>query len=489
MIPNEWTTVTGRVWCARSIVIGIAVTALCWFAPNVADAQTLQAGAATSNVTPPLGLSIAGSMRDHVGADIHDELHARCLVLDDGSTKLAIVVVDSCMIPREIFDAAKQRAETATGIPASHMLMSATHTHSAPAATPVFQSDPDPEYQAFLTKRIADCVARAHHNLAPAKLGFGSALVEDEVFNRRWKMTAGTVGNNPFGSDQDQAKMNPPRGSEDLVEPWGPVDPEVAILSVQNADGTPLALLANYSLHYVGGVPGDQVSADYFGVFADRIASLMDAEGQDPPFVGILSNGTSGDINNINFRKPPASFQPYEKMTLVAENVANAVHAALDEIEYRSDLTLDAAQTDLSLGVRLPTADDVARAKEIMAAVETPDMRTLQEIYARETVLLSEYPENVPVLVQALRIGDGVIGAIPCEVFVEIGLRFKAASPFASSFIIELANGYNGYLPTPEQHALGGYETWRARSSYLEVDASVKISEALDELAAALHAR
>ena len=105
-----------------------------------------------------------------------------------------------------------------------------------------------------------------------------------------------------------------------------------------------------------------------------------------------------------------------------------------------------------------------------------------REIYARETVLLSEYPSEVPLILQAMRVGDLAITAIPCEVFVEIGLDLKRESPFSRTFTMELANGYNGYLPTEEQHGYGGYETWRARSSYLEVTAADKITEAILEL-------
>jgi hypothetical protein len=88
----------------------------------------------------------------------------------------------------------------------------------------------------------------------------------------------------------------------------------------------------------------------------------------------------------------------------------------------------------------------------------------------------------VKIKLQALRIGELAILAIPCETFAEIGLELKKRSPFRPTFTISLANGYNGYLPTPEQHRLGGYETWRARSSYLEVDASTKIVSALLEM-------
>ena len=102
----------------------------------------------------------------------------------------------------------------------------------------------------------------------------------------------------------------------------------------------------------------------------------------------------------------------------------------------------------------------------------------LPEVYARETLLMAKYPPKVPVILQAIRIGELGIVANPCETFVEIGLSIKQKSPLRPTFTLSLANGYNGYLPTPEHHALGGYETWRARSSYLEVGASPKIVEA-----------
>ena len=138
----------------------------------------------------------------------------------------------------------------------------------------------------------------------------------------------------------------------------------------------------------------------------------------------------------------------------------------------------------LKLGVRRPSADEVVKARAVVAKAKSDGraLRGLSEIYARETVLLADYPEEVELELQALRIGDVAICAIPCEVFVEIGLELRKKSRLGTTFTIELANGYNGYLPTPAQHELGGYETWRARSSYLEVDASVKIVRGLEAM-------
>ena len=145
-----------------ALLCGLGVFALHGFAAD--NPRVFRAGAATSNITPKLGTSINGNMSDGKATHVHDELHSRALVLDDGTNKLAIVVNDSCMIPREVFDEAKRLASEATGIPATHMLMSATHTHSAASSASVFQSEADMEYRAFLTVRIADAVqiGRAH---------------------------------------------------------------------------------------------------------------------------------------------------------------------------------------------------------------------------------------------------------------------------------------------------------------------------------------
>lgn len=442
-----------------------------------------RAGAAVSNVSPRLGLSINGGMQDGKATQIHDELHARCLVLDDGQTRLAIVVVDSCMIPREIFDAAKRAIQEQTTIPADHILMSATHTHSAPASASVFQSDPEEAYQKFLTMRIADGVRRAVNNLRPAKIGWGFGKVPDQVFNRRWKMKPGTVLKNPFGGI-DEVLMNPGVGNPNLLEPAGPTDPELSIVSVQSEDGHPLALLANYSLHYCGGVGGGHISADYFGMFADRIQQLLGADRQDPPFVGMMSNGTSGNINNVNFRGGQPKQPAYGRMRLVANEVADEALRVYKNIQHLYWAPLGAQQKEILLGVRLPGKAEVERAKQIMAEAGNPVMQTLEQIYARETVLLNSYPAQVPIILQALRIGELRIAAIPCEVFVEIGLELKQKN--SPAFTISLANGYNGYLPTVEHHKLGGYETWRARSSYLEVEAAPKIFDTMMELLAQL---
>ncbi len=438
-------------------------------------ANALRAGAATSNITPALGCSINGGMTDRQARHIHDELHARALVLDDGSTQIALVVCDSCALPGSIIDAAKHLAHGHTGIPPAHMLVSATHTHSAPTAVAVFQSEPDEEYAPFLALRIADAIRRAANNLAPAQIAWGCGSVPAHVFNRRWRMKPGTIPPNPFGR-VDEVQMNPPVGSPNLLEPAGPTDPQLSLLSVVGEQGQPLAVLANYSLHYVGGVPAEHISADYFGAFALRLAELLGVSAwQDPPFVGIMSNGTSGNINNIDFLHPRPPRTPYEQIRIVAGDVAAEAQRVLGGLSYQAQAVLGVRESRMVLGRRLPTAEEVAEARRILAAGEGMPLATLPEIYARETVLMADLPPEVETVVQVLRVGDLAIVGLPCEVFVETGLLIKQHSALPTTFVISLANDYAGYLPTPEHHRLGGYETWRARSSFLEVEAEPKL--------------
>lgn len=452
------------------------------------ETKTFQAGLTTTNITPWLGLSLAGHMRDRVALRVHDELHVRALVLDNGKNKLAFAIIDSCMVPRDVMDAAKAIAHEKTGIPVENMLIAATHTHTATTATPVFQSDPDPEYNRFLTQRTADAITLAHTNRVPAKIGWSSGDLPDEVFNRRWHMTPETTLSNPFGSN-DSVKMNPPRASDAMLKPAGLTDPEISFIALQDLDGNPLGLLANYALHYVGGTHANEVSADYFGIFAQRIESLITQSDKDDAFVAMMTNGTSADINNINFREIGKQYKPYEKMTEVAQKAADVVFNAYQDVEYHDWIPLNATVQEIELGVRKPSSEEVVEAKAIVAQAEGPDMKSLTEIYARETLQLQDYPDSESLILQALQLGDLAITAIPCEVFVEIGLDLKVNNPFSDSFTIELANGYNGYLPTLEQHKLGGYETWRAKSSHLEVGADRKIRKTLFDLLEQLKAQ
>lgn len=465
-----------------------------------------RAGAATSNITPPLGSSIIGGFAPFPATHVHDELHARCLVLDDGTTKLVIVVCDLLGIDRLVSDEARALLKQDLGISPDNVLIAATHTHSAASAlgknARIVSHTPD-EYQRFVARRIVDGVKRAVNLLRPAQIAWGSAEAPEHVFNRRWFMKPGKVPPNPFGGI-DKVKMNPPAGSPDLVEPAGPTDPAIPFLALRELDGKPIAVFATYSLHYVGGVGPGHISADYFAMFCEELSRLMTAPlpptfspkgrgGNDgPPFVALMANGTSGDINNISFLKPRGQRQPYEQMKYVADDVARKVHESIAKLKYRDHVTLAARYREPEISTRRPSPELLAWAKKTLAERTPPDSppsqggakggkTDLSAVYAERTLRMAEYPEKVKLPLQAFRIGDVAVATMPCEVFCEIGLNFKKRSPIKPAWLVSIAHGYYGYLPTPKHHELGGYETWLG-TNRLEVQASEKLLAALVEM-------
>jgi hypothetical protein len=460
---------------------------LCLASSLFAASPVFKAGAFAEDITPKkLPSPINGNLKGAFSSKVTDPMHARALALHDGTHELILCVVDACMIPREICESAKAIAAKATGVAASSMLISATHSHSCATMTGVFQSDPDPDYVAEVPARIAQALIKAHANLEPAEIGYAKDSDPTQVFNRRWFVKTNQTVEDPFDKTADRALMNPGYQNARVDRPAGPVDPEVSILALRaRGGGRPIALFANYSLHYVGGLPA--ISADYYGAFAKEIGQRLKADGR---FVGIMSNGTSGNINNNNFAAPQSPRRgPGEQIAAVAKSVADAAERAWNKLEWKSHVPLASAERDISLAVRKATPAELERAHRLVDTTprdQDGQFSDRKALYAREALLLDAYPDKVPVKLQAHRIGRLTIAAIPCEVFVEIGLDLKTHQLLDQHFTISLANGYNGYLPTPEHHALGGYETWRARSSYLEVNASTKITAQVKELLASV---
>ncbi|QDU98414.1 LamG-like jellyroll fold domain-containing protein [Lignipirellula cremea] len=444
-------------------------------APGLSTAaDVFRAGAAAVDVTPPVFPVIVNGMFEERTADsAHDRLMSRALVLDDGALRIAIVVVDNLMLPRELLDRAKTMASESAGVPVDRILISATHTHSAPSAMGCLGSGPDPAYREFLPGQIAKSIVLAAQNLAPARVGW--TVATDAVHNhcRRWIYRPDRMATDPFGQPNVRAHMHPGHQSANHIGPSGPADTDLSLLSVQTRDGRPLAVLANYAMHYYY---SPLVSADFCGRFGDALAKQINAS-QDPAFVGIMSQGTSGDSMWMDYSQPRGE----RDLDAYTAAVATLAAAAYAKIEYQEQPTLAMAETTLTLRRRTPDAARLAAARETLAALagKTPSSRP--EIYAQEQIYLHEQPE-VELKLQAIRIGDLGITGIPDEVYGLTGLKLKARSPLQPTFNIELANGAEGYIPPPEQHHLGGYTTWAARTAGLEVQAEPQIVDTLVRL-------
>lgn len=456
------------------------------------SAAPLKAGAAVADITPKeLPMNMPGGFSANPATSVHDPLSARALVLDDDKTAFAWVVIDNLGVPKKVVAEAKAAAAKATGIPVEHILVSGTHSHSAvnPAdeapAPDAKLSDREAKavaYRKVMFDGIVEAIARAHAAKRPAAVGMGASPLPGEVFNRRWFLKPGKMPLNPYGQ-LDQVKMNPGTSPDVLDRPAGPTDPDVSVLSLIDAKRKPLAVFANYSLHYVGGIPAGQVSADYYGEFARLMPSRF--PGGDG-FVAAMSNGTSGDINNTPFGVGRGPREPFEQVRIVAGEAADAAWKAARAIEkHRSDVTLGVKFRKVTLKYRRPTEEQLLNAKAVLAMKDKEAIERLPRLaqhYAANAVAAANRPEEtVDVIVQAIKVGDGVICTVPFETFAETGLELKQKSPFAKTIVVSIANGRHGYLPTPRQHELGGYETWLG-TNLVQKDASEIIVKNLVEM-------
>lgn len=439
-----------------------------------------RAGAAIVDVTPTeFPVYVNGGMLSRMSSEVKSRVYARAIAFDDGKNRMAIVVVDSCMVPRHLLDEAKKLAAKSTNISAENMLIASTHTHSAPSSFGALGTPSDKKYEAFLVPRLAESIEKAVKNLEPARVG--SAVIDAGEYTalRRWVRRPDKMINDPFGNQTVRANMHPGPQSPDATGPSGPEDPDLSIVSVQSKDGRPIALLANFANHYVG---GPTIGSDYFGMFAERIEALVGGavdETHKPPFVGIMSQGTSGDVWLYDYFKPGPRKRP--DITEYTDGMVGLAVQAHKTIKYKSDVTVAMAQAELPLKYRIPDKQRLEWAKGIVEAMGDRLPKNTTEVYANEAILLHEM-QSTKIIVQAARIGDIGFTAMPNEVYALTGLKLKALSPLKTTINIELANGADGYIPPPEQHELGGYNTWAARSAGLEVQAEPKIVEAIAQL-------
>ena len=469
------------------VSVALLMTVASVTAASAAKQPSLRAGAAAVDITPKqFPLNMPGGFNANMAESAHDPLHARALVLDDGITTLAMVVADNLGVPPEAANDARALASQRCGIKPQNILISATHTHSAPNCNVTNGPAPAVAYRKLFVEGHAESIVRAHAALRPAAVGWAAQPLPGEVFNRRWYLKPGKMPLNPFGQ-MDQVKMNPDNNPDVLDRPAGPTDPDITVLSVQDPKHKQIALFANYSLHYVGNPPKGMVSADYYGEFARLMPSRLPGDGR---LVAMMSNGTSGDINNIPFGSSRPPREPFEQIRIVASKAADTAWTAWKSIgSYQSAPRLGMLQREIVLKYRRPTTEQVAAARAVLAIkdkAEREKLPRLAENYARSTIAAAERKEDtITVILQTIRIGDLAVCGIPFEAFCEIGLDLKKRSPFPRTMVIGLANGRHGYLPTLEQHKLGGYETWLG-TCHVQEDTSVILTNNLLEMLAEL---
>lgn len=431
----------------------------------------LRAGAAVVDITPEkLPVLVNGGMLSRSVEKVNTRVHARAIALADGKTQAALVVVDSCMMGRPMLDEVKALAAKRTGIARDHILISATHAHSAPASMGCLGTDPDPAYVPFLVGKLVSVIAEAQSRETPARIGFAKADAADYTALRQWIRRPDRIVEDPFGNKTVRANMHAGRNWDDATGEAGPEDPDLSLISIQARDGRPIAVLGNFSMHYFG---DKEISADYFGLFSEGLRQRI---APDSEFVGVMSHGCSGDIYRTDYTIPEAQ-RPKPTIDEYTNGLLEIAMKAYAAIQYRDDADLAMAEKRMTLAYRVPDKQRLEWAQRVVAAMGDRLPKDQAEVYAREQIILAER-QKTEIVVQALRIGEIGIATTPCETYAITGLKIKAASPLEKSIVIELANGGDGYIPPPEQHLFGGYNTWAARSAGLEVNAEPKIAEA-----------
>jgi neutral ceramidase len=436
--------------------------------------STPAVGSATAVITPPLGASVPGGLADRANTGVHDDLLARAAVLEV-APPLGLLALDCIALPRDTVLALREAAAQQAGIPTERLMVTATHTHHGGPTIAAFQTPRDEDYLGELIRRSAEALARARESAQPCCLAVGTVSVPGLQFNRRYWMRDGTL------------RTNPGLGNPDALRPAGPVNPKMHLFAFRPTGGGPLTLVVNFALHAATIEGGAEISADYPGVLT---RALQEALG--PETVVLFLNGACGDINHWDvLHSPPPAYQhegvaplPVTTVNRAATErsgltLAQVVLDLLPSLDCLPDWTAAEAHTLLPAAVRQPDPQAVARAQAAQASGQVGWPQTQDEVYDWEALQLARLGETrVDLEIQALRLGSAALLGIPAEVFTQIGLDIEARSPHPTTAVVELANGWEGYLPTEAAFAEGGYETLLARSSKLAPDTAGKVVEA-----------
>jgi hypothetical protein len=406
---------------------------------------TVMAGAARADITPPLGTSMGGYWYERRAEGVHDRLYAKAVVLDDGLTRLAIVACDLVGCQKETLSKALEIIKTRSGIAHDSVMISCTHIHTGPNTVSRLGLQADKTYMEWLPTRIADSVQLAVNALRPACPGVGVGRQGGVSFNRRYRLQDGTVG------------TYKPEEPVEVVEPMGPIDPDVGVLYLEEPDGSPIAMLVNFALH-PDTVGGCALSADYPAFLSDTLHKLLSED-----MVVLFANGACGDINHLD-PKRRGKFRGWHITRRTGQLLGAEAFKATRRLSYPSTCSLVGKKEKVHLSTRKPTGEQIEAAEEVIRRSEGQWTREVSR--AASLLNLLEMDETVEIEVQALAIGDLALVGLPGEMFVELGLAIKKGSPYEYTFVVELANDYVGYVPTAKAFTEGGYELlpgWASR--------------------------
>jgi hypothetical protein len=417
----------------------------------------LEVGVAVEDITPPVGYPMGGYFRERRSTATLDPLFAKAIVLRQGKTEMALVFCDLVGIP---VDLTREVRERTAGIPADHVVVAATHTHTGPLLprgwVPPTETD---DYRKRLASAIVRTIERARAEARPVRRAAGAIGQSPTIsFNRRYRFRDGAV--RTLGP---VTRALPGHEPEKIEGPVGPIDPEIGVLRVGDR-----AALSVFALHCntVGDTTvGDTRWSADFPCFLER--DLKKAYG--PGFVSAFAAGPCGDINALDLSRPGLRTSEEIGSLLAASVVSGS--AALRPVEA----ALAAKSVVFDWPLRRPSPEDVARARAQLEASEVPFLQRVEATGVLDLDRAAGRPW--PVEVQAFRLGrDVALVTMPGEVFAEFGLAVKRGSPFPTTLVVSLANDHAPcYVPTRQAFAEGGYEVLNSR---LQPGAGEKMVEA-----------
>ena len=425
-------------------------------AAGTVPAQNLRLGTGEADITPPAGAPLAGYYTNREATGTHDRLHAKALVLEEGGVKVVIVACDLVGLPKDTTDQARSVVTQKLGIAADHIMITATHSHTAPVVLTQpsqYNLTGEPKriaekYTKDLPAMIAVAVFKADAALAPVQMR--AAVGEEKTlgFNRRFFMKDGTVGWNP-------GKLNP-----EIVRPAGPVDPSLSVLYFESrADEKPVAAYINFGLH-LDTTGGYEFSADY-PYTIERILKL--AKGDN--FFSFFTIGAAGNVNHFDITKkdPQGSFDEAARIGAV---VAGDVLKVIQEAPVVAKTAIQVSDRFVAISVPTYSAAEIEEATRIQATFGTSQAAPFLELVkaARVLDLNARHGKPLAIEVQVFTFGDRVaIVGFPGEVFAELGLAMKEDSPYPITVIAELANGVESYVPNRIAYKEGNYEPITSR--------------------------
>lgn len=439
--------------------------------------NTLKAGFARVDVTPMLGIDIAGYFKQRIADGVLDTLDAIALAVEAGGEKALLIVVDHCGLDKEYLDKYRDMITEKTGLPREAIMITVTHTHTGPCLVPGTTDPLQLEYGVFLGHRVADAAAAAIEDLKPAKMGIAVGTAPNIAFIRRYIMKDGSI------------KTNPGVNNPDIVKSAGDTDERVNVIRFNRGEGDDIVLV-NFGCH-PDVVGGNKISADWPKFLRTTVEKAIDGS------KCLYINGAQGDVNHVNVFPKAGDFNDmfndfdgvsrgYGHARYMGRVVAGAVLQVFDKVEYVDADSVKFKEIIFEAPSQMPsdiddiTVEEAHKINDLHLAGRDEDlpykemMLTTMVAQAERIVKYENGPEKFPMMLSAITIGPAAIFGMPGECFTGVGRGLKEAEGWKMVCPVINVNQKEGYFPMMDCYKEGGYE---ARSSRFKMGTAEMIIE------------